>query len=255
MNYVRGQQAVTLDHFTEQDILAMLDETGQLSWERTLAFRQFRFSKRIYVVLLNDDGEFIAVRKTSRKLLAEFSKRYHISDVVLRTIAQIGEIHTAYSCTHGKFKLISTRGGTCADTTWIMAHHINSYGVCPTDQLLTIAFNSKVKIKSDISKETLDSRIADARWMSNYQSGIHRQIDLEYGFCNEDSRDAFYGDQDFHLQNGSGDKLYFGIELITNVCQTLHKDEYGSFVDRKRLHAMVAKVLEKGYMGSGKLPG
>lgn len=248
MGFTKEQEIIALDHFTETEVLALLDETGQLSWHQTLAFRQLRFGKRFYVVLLQADGTLLTINKTSRKLLSEFSHHYHISDIMLRTLAQIGDIHTAYSCTHGKFKLISTRGTTCEDTTWVMAHHINSYGVCPTDQLLTIAFNSKVKIKIDVAKETFDARMADARWMSNYQSGIHRQIELDYSFCNGSNPDAFYGDQDFHLQNGTGDKMYFGIELFVNVCQELHKEAYGAKADSKRLRSMVDKVLNRGYM-------
>lgn len=242
------QRVIEIEKLTESEILGMVDDTVRLSWDEVLIFRQFTFHKQVYSVILRPDGELVSVKKSTKKLMTEFGKEMGICHLVLKTCWQVLNTKNAYPCTKGKFKLISTRGITCSETTWVMAHRVKSYDRCHDDGLLNIAFDSKVQVKLDVSKATFERRVRESRRCGTLQRQLFRQFELNYSFGNGDGKAGRYDDDDFYLKTGYAHLTNFGIRFAMNSYQEITKELFGQEIEEQKLRDATVKVLERTYM-------
>lgn len=173
-------EAINLEKL-DQLVLENVMESATISWERTMAISQLEAAGIVYSWVLNVDGSQFVIRKSTRELVSEFAAEMGILDYEMRVFAALYDFDHGIPCVAGEYQLVPTKNKRSKNITWIMAHHVFNYGMCPDDHLLRIMFKSGISIKLDIADSKLKTNINRSRNIGAIQIAEDRQFNIFHG--------------------------------------------------------------------------
>lgn len=174
------KETINLELLDQMVLKDVMDSTT-ISWEQTLVISQLELAGITYSWVLNIDGSQLIIRKSTRELVSEFAEQMGILDYEMRVFADLYNFDHGIPCVAGEYQLVPTRNKRSKNTTWVMAHHVSVYGVCPNDQLLRIIFKGGLSIKLDIADSKLKTNINRSRNIGAIQIAEDRQFNIFHG--------------------------------------------------------------------------
>lgn len=156
-------------------------ESATLSWEHTLVISQFELKGIFHSWILNDDGSQLVIRKPTREIVCEFAADMGVLDYEMHVLAELNDFTHGIPCVSGEYQLVPLRNKRSVNVTWVMAHHVATYGICATDKLLTIVFNNGPLIKVDVAASKYISNRERSLNIGAMQVSEDRQYDISHG--------------------------------------------------------------------------
>lgn len=238
---------IDLENLTRGDAQHFCDST-EISWEKTLLFRQIELDGEIYSFVLATDCSVI-VRRSAKKLLEEFTSAVPVYQFNMCAYSKFLGLKGSYHCVSGKYQLIASRGVKSADATWIMAHHIANYNYSKAERVMHITFKNHQTVTLDMSEASLKKRLYEANLIGATQIMHDRQFSILHGSYSEVAKQwgHFNLDESSHYVAGH-DIAAFTVFKLRLLFEIISEKLYGVKMDDS-FDQVMERILTQPFQG------